>query len=98
MMTDKRVGLQLSDTLFGLGLDLMEQARSATTPRRGATLDRDGLIIAFAALVPLRRKNLAQLRIGVSLTKVGPTWRAPRAGLARKGLMAETAGRRRRRG
>lgn len=71
---DKRVGLQLSDALFGLGLDLMEQAASANTPRRRATLYRDGLLIAFEALVPLRRKNLAQFRLSVSLIKIGPNW------------------------
>ena len=61
-----KLHLRTSDELVNLGLELM---RSATDPR---DLDhvlafRDGLIIAFLALHPVRRRNLAGFRLGRNL-------------------------------
>jgi integrase/recombinase XerD len=58
--------LVTSDRLYGLGIDLMNQTH--------AFQYRDGLIIAFLALIPLRRRTLAALRIGRHLVKVGDLW------------------------
>src|SRR5262249_40718219 len=58
---DKR-NLKLSDELFGLGLSLIDQA-TATTGLAASVLHRDGLMIAVLALVPLRRRNFAGLRL-----------------------------------
>jgi integrase/recombinase XerD len=66
--------LQLSDKLLGLGLDLIEQA-AATQGLAAARLHRDGLIIALLALVPIRRKNLAELQIGGSVINFAGCWR-----------------------
>jgi integrase len=63
--------------LLDLGLELMEESKRATdTPfsRRQAFLYRDGLIIALLAFIPLRRKNLAGLKIGRHLVRQGDHW------------------------
>lgn len=58
--------LRLSDELFELGLELMTQARDARGLK--AAIDfRDGLIIAFLSLTPLRRRNLADFKLGRNL-------------------------------
>jgi integrase/recombinase XerD len=58
--------LRLSDELLELGLELMMQARNARGLK--AAIDfRDGLIIAFLSLVPLRRRNLADFKLGRNL-------------------------------
>jgi integrase/recombinase XerD len=58
--------LRLSDDLLELGLELMTQARNING-RKAAVLFRDGLIIAFLALVPVRRRNLADFKMGRNL-------------------------------
>jgi integrase len=58
--------LRLSDEILELGLELMTRARHVRD-RNAAILFRDGLIIAFLALVPLRRRNLADIRLGENL-------------------------------
>ena len=71
-MRDKS-NLRLSDELLGLGLALIDKATRA----QGLTatiLHRDGLLIAFLALVPLRMRNLARLRIGRNMIDVSGTW------------------------
>jgi integrase len=59
---DKRTVMVRADELFGLGMDLMAMAQ-----RDGVVHDvltyRDGLIIALLASRPLRRKNLAEMRL-----------------------------------
>ena len=59
---DKRTVMVRADELFGLGMDLMAMAQ-----RDGVVHDllayRDGLIIALLASRPLRRKNLADMRL-----------------------------------
>ena len=44
------------------------------SPRRRAAAYRDGLLIAFLAYRPVRLKNLASMRFGRHLTKVGSRW------------------------
>jgi integrase len=67
--------LKLSEELLNLGLQLIEQAAQENLTRReAAILHRDGLIISFLSLVPLRRKNLARLAIGKNLIRVQNAW------------------------
>jgi len=58
--------LRLSDELFELGLELMARARH-TRDLKAAIDYRDGLIIAFLSLVPLRRRNLSDFKLGRNL-------------------------------
>ncbi len=62
--------------LYSLGFELMERAdRSSHMHGIGrATLYRDGLMIALLAARPLRRSNLAGLRLGKHLTRAGGVW------------------------
>jgi integrase/recombinase XerD len=71
---DKRLFLRGSDELLGLGQDLMAKAAIQLTAVKAATLFRDGVIIAMLALIPLRRRNFVQLRLGAELTKTGKGW------------------------
>lgn len=67
--------LRLSEELLDLGLRLIADAESGgLTPSQAAISHRDGLIIAFLSLVPIRRKNLARLTLGANLSKVVDTW------------------------
>ncbi len=61
--------------LFELGLDLMAANRPhvGESPRARQHF-RDGLIIAFLAARPLRRRSLAALAAGRTLRRVGETW------------------------
>ena len=75
----ERYNLVTSDRLYALGMELMDQAlvSSACLSRLSkaqALKYRDGLIIALLALIPLRRRTLAALRIGKHLVKTGPLW------------------------
>src|SRR5262249_4263028 len=65
--------LRLSDELLDLGLSLIEQA-GELEGANAAIVHRDGLIIALLALVPLRRRNLAGLRLDHNLIEVGGSW------------------------
>jgi integrase/recombinase XerD len=58
--------LRTSEALVELGFDLI---KSATDPqnRKHALAFRDGLIIAFLALHPVRRRNLADFKLGRNL-------------------------------
>ena len=67
--SSKRARLVGSHELVGLGLQLMKSASQQLKPLRSATLFRDGLIIAFLALIPLRRANLAGLTLGSDLQR-----------------------------
>ncbi len=68
-----------SETLYALGTKLMDraiiedQAKNVSITR--AKEYRDGLIIALIALVPLRRRTLAALRIGKHVVRSGDFWR-----------------------
>jgi integrase/recombinase XerD len=71
--------LVTSEHLYALGIDLMNCAvadADATQHVRKAHAFqyRDGLLISFLALIPLRRRTLAALRIDHHLVKVGDLW------------------------
>lgn len=72
-----------STALYDLGLKLMAEAetrvslwnrRNRREARAIAELHRDGLIIALATLLPLRRANLSALRLDASLYQVDQLW------------------------
>jgi integrase/recombinase XerD len=68
-----------SDVLYTLGVQLMdraeENARTAGRVRaHQVTAYRDGLMIALLALIPIRRRTLANIRIGKQLVKSGEFW------------------------
>ena len=71
---EKRGRLVPTDELVALGRKLMETANGPSTARLRAIQYRDGLLIVFAALRPLRRKNLAEMRLHKNLIKKGMTW------------------------
>jgi integrase/recombinase XerD len=71
---DKRARLVGAEALFALGLALMGGAARRTTPRQRATQFRDGLVVALLAARPLRRRNLAGLRLGEHVVRRGPDW------------------------
>ncbi|MFL6305082.1 MAG: tyrosine-type recombinase/integrase [Candidatus Sulfotelmatobacter sp.] len=68
-----------SDRLYVLGLELMDRAATNAEVAKGISkvhaIDyRDGLMIAFLALIPLRRRTLTALRIREQLVKTGNVW------------------------
>jgi integrase len=73
---NKEPRLRSSATLLELGLALMQKASTqyARRPFYGATLYRDGLMIAFLALRPLRLRNLAGLELGRTLRDGPAGW------------------------
>lgn len=71
---DKHLHLRGSDELYALGQELMAGAGQQSSPARVASRFRDGLMIALLALVPLRRRNFVQLRIGTELQKLDGRW------------------------
>jgi integrase/recombinase XerD len=73
-LKDKRATLRGSHELLELGLQLITQSKTSVSPLQAATLHRDGLIIALLALVPLRRRNFVQLRLGVELKTLQGGW------------------------
>ena len=71
--------LVTSETLYALGLKLMDEvvatSHAATQASKADAMKyRDGLLIALEALVLLRRRTLAALRIGQQLVKSGNLW------------------------
>ncbi len=70
------------ESLYALGFELMDQARRTrkSYPLDQAVLYRDGVMIALQAARPLRRSNLAGIRIGYHLVKAHRRWtlRIPR--------------------
>lgn len=71
--------LVTSERLFALGLALMDSAikefeETGGISKATALKQRDGLIIALLAAVPLRRRTLAALRLGSHLVKSGGAW------------------------
>ncbi len=69
--------IRSTDELRQLGFELMAKADEAAKVRIGkfAALDyRDGLMLTFLAMCPLRRSNLAGLEVGRSLVRCGETW------------------------
>jgi integrase/recombinase XerD len=74
---DKLSRLKPIDELAALGERLMDEAESAPgwSARRRAVGYRDGLVIALLSYRPVRRKNLAMMRLGRHLVKAGGVWR-----------------------
>jgi len=70
-----RLHLVSSDELYALGIELMDKAdTSERTGKADGFQYRDGLIIGLLAVVPLRRRTLAALRIGENVVKCGDLW------------------------
>jgi integrase/recombinase XerD len=73
----ERHHLVTSETLYSLGMELMDAAfpnGKPPTSWRVQSAFRDGLIIALLASIPLRRRTLASLRIGKQLVRSGEGW------------------------
>lgn len=70
----KAARLAGADELYNAGWQLMTDAGQAGAPHRQACRYRDGLLMAFLAARPLRRRNLAGLRIGHSFYRRGTDW------------------------
>jgi integrase len=68
-----RSNLKLSDELLGLGLELIDRAKLASG-LLAAMLHRDGLMISLLALIPLRRRNMAGLRLHKNLIESDGLW------------------------
>jgi integrase/recombinase XerD len=70
--------LVTSETLYALGAKLMDRAITDDATKNVSITKameyRDGLIIALAALIPLRRRTLAALRIGKHFVQSGDLW------------------------
>jgi integrase/recombinase XerD len=65
--------LRLSSELVDLGVKLMRSAEDLVG-LDAAIAHRDGLQIAFLALIPLRRRNLAGLVLDRTLVREGSSW------------------------
>jgi integrase len=65
--------LRLSDELLSLGVELIDHA-SRANGLPAAILHRDGLLIALFALIPLRRRNMAGLRLYKNLIAIDTNW------------------------
>jgi hypothetical protein len=75
----RKYHLVTSDRLYVLGIELMDRAVAKAEAAKGISKEhafefRDGLVIALLALIPLRRRTLAALRIGKHLVKTGSLW------------------------
>jgi site-specific recombinase XerD len=75
----RRYHLVTSDQLYMVGIELMDgaAAEADTAKKVSKTLSlqyRDGLIIAFLSLIPLRRRTLVALRIDKHLVKTRGRW------------------------
>ncbi len=70
--------LVTSEALYALGTQLMARAITGDAAKHSsitcAMEYRDGLIIGLLALIPLRRRTLAALRIGKHLVRSGGRW------------------------
>jgi integrase len=65
--------LRLSSELVDLGFKLMESA-TMLSGLNAAIAYRDGLLVASLALIPLRRRNLADLVLDRTLVREGSSW------------------------
>jgi integrase len=65
--------LPLSNELVDLGFKLMESAKTLSGLNAANTY-RDGLLVASLALIPLRRRNLADLVLERTLVQQGSNW------------------------
>jgi integrase len=65
--------LPLSNELVDLGFKLMANAKTLSSLDEAITY-RDGLLVASLALIPLRRRNLADLVLDQTLVRQGSSW------------------------
>jgi integrase/recombinase XerD len=65
--------IKLSDDLLALGFKLIAEAGSYEG-WEAAILFRDGLMIAFLALIPVRRRNIADLILDENLVSIDGRW------------------------
>jgi integrase/recombinase XerD len=65
--------LRLSSELVDLGIKLMRLAEDLVG-LNAAIAYRDGLLVAFLALIPVRRRNLADLVLDRTLVREGSSW------------------------
>ena len=65
--------LRLSSELVDLGIKLMRSAEDLIG-FDAAIAYRDGLLVAFLALIPMRRRNLADLVLDKTLLRRGSSW------------------------
>ena len=74
---DKLSRLKSPEELIALGKRLMDEAEAAIegSSTRRAIRYRDGLLICLLTYRLMRRKNLAMMRLGRHLVKVGGSWR-----------------------
>jgi integrase/recombinase XerD len=71
--------LVTSETLYAVGTELMDQIVTKTDAAKKISIAdamhyRNGLIIAFLAILPVRRRTLTALRIGKHLLQSGNQW------------------------
>jgi integrase/recombinase XerD len=71
--------LVTSETLYALGIELMDRTIADADAAENVSIAyalnyRDGLMIALLALIPLRRRTLAALRVGKQLLRFGELW------------------------
>jgi integrase/recombinase XerD len=73
---DKRSRMVSSRQLLELGLELIERAETQAFAREvwRACTYRDGITILVLASRPIRRRNLAQMRLGLNLAKRNETY------------------------
>lgn len=73
---NKPARLQSPERLVALGMALMREADATQgeAPPVRAMAYRDGLMIAFLAHRPVRRRNLASMRLGQHLVQYGQEW------------------------
>lgn len=74
--TPKGPRVMNSDKIFEAGVRLIGRADTDTrrTDMQRARMARDGLLIAFLAVCPIRLKNLASLTIGKTIVHEGDEW------------------------
>jgi integrase/recombinase XerD len=75
----RKYHLVTSDQLYALGIELIDRALAGTDfakciSKAHAFEYRDGLMIALPALIPMRPRTLAALRVGKQLVKTGDLW------------------------
>ncbi len=75
----RKYHLVTSDRLYALGIELMDNAvadaeAAERISKERALKYRDGLVISFLALIPLRSRTLVALRIGKHRVKTGELW------------------------
>ena len=75
----RKYHLVTSERLYALGIELMDQAVAEADAAERISKPhvlkfRDGLVISFLSLLPLRSRTLVALRIGKHLVKSGDLW------------------------